>query len=229
MRDKPLVSVILPVHNGEKYLTKTIEDILHQTYYRLELIVVDDGSTDGSRVIACHHPQVRCLCQENQGPGAARNTGIAAAQGSLLAFQDQDDRWPPDKTRRQVDYLLSHPDVGYVLGRVQPFLEEGMSWPRGYQAEYYEQNPVAYFLGASLIRRETFDQVGLLDISRNYADDLDWFLRARAQGITMAVLPDVVLFKRIHESNLSQRDAQVQKDILGAVRASLNRRRVAGK
>src|SRR3982751_2380169 len=104
----PLVSVIIPVHNGAKYLRAALESVLAQTYSPFEVIVVDDGSVDDSGVIAQSFNDVRYIHQANQGVAAARNHGIEAARGDFFAFLDQDDLWTPEKLTFEVDHLLSH-------------------------------------------------------------------------------------------------------------------------
>ena len=113
----PRVSVILPSHNRVTHLPRSVGSVLQQGFRDLELVIVDDGSTDGTQawVEALGDERVRYLRHENnRGAGAARNTGIAAARGELLAFQDSDDEWLPGKLARQVGYLDAHPDVALV-------------------------------------------------------------------------------------------------------------------
>src|SRR6187549_3720033 len=111
--ERPLVSIIVPVYNGERYLRAALESIFAQTYRPLEVIVVDDGSVDDSGVIAQSFPEVRYIRQENQGVAAARNHGIETARGEFYAFLDQDDLWTPEKLTVQISYLLNDPDLGY--------------------------------------------------------------------------------------------------------------------
>jgi len=121
--ENPLVSVIIPVYNGGRYLRAALESVFAQTYRPFEVIVVDDGSADDSGVIAQSFPEVRYIYQTNQGVAAARNNGLEAARGEYFAFLDQDDLWAPEKLKLQVEYLLSHPEVGYTLTQQQFFLD----------------------------------------------------------------------------------------------------------
>src|SRR3954451_23570366 len=105
----PLVSVIIPVHNGAKYLRAALESVFAQTYSPFEVIVVDDGSVDESGVIAQSFNDVRYIHQANQGVAAARNNGIGAARGEFLAFLDQDDLWTTEKLKLQMGYLMKDP------------------------------------------------------------------------------------------------------------------------
>src|SRR5262249_24365681 len=111
----PLVSVVMPVYNGEKYLRHSVETVLAQSYWPLELVAVDDGSTDGSAgLLASYGAPVRVVRQTNAGVAAARDAGIAAARGELIAFLDQDDWWRPTKVARQVALFRADPALGLV-------------------------------------------------------------------------------------------------------------------
>ena len=110
------MSVVIPVFNGERFLAEAIQSVLDQTYEPVEVIAVDDGSTDGSAAIARSFAGVQVIEQPNSGPAGARNAGIAAARGEFLAFVDADDIVPPDKLELQVTHLREHPEVGCVLG-----------------------------------------------------------------------------------------------------------------
>jgi glycosyltransferase involved in cell wall biosynthesis len=127
--ENPLVSVIIPVYNGARFLRAALESVLAQTYRNFEVIVVDDGSVDDSGVIAQSFPEVRYIHQTNQGVAAARNHAIEVARGEYFAFLDQDDLWTADKLKLQIAYLLSHPEVGYTLTQQSFFLEPGATLP----------------------------------------------------------------------------------------------------
>ena len=116
----PLVSVVIPVFNGEKFLRDAVESVLAQKYSPIEVIIVDDGSTDGTASVANSFPEtVRYLHQINNGPAAARNRGIEQAQGSLIAFADADDLWPAAKLALQLPDLIGDPTIEIVIGRIQ--------------------------------------------------------------------------------------------------------------
>jgi glycosyltransferase involved in cell wall biosynthesis len=225
--DLPLVTAIVPVHDGEPFLAAALESILGQDYPRLEVIVVDDGSTDASAAIARAHPGVRCLSQSNAGVAAARNTGIRAARGAVLAFLDQDDRWLPGKLRAQVGYLLDHPGTGGVLARQRIVLEPGTPRPAWLPAALLGAEHTGYFPGTLVARRGVFDTVGLYADHAPPAESADWFARARDAGVTVAILPQVLLEKRIHARNQSHDVARVRRGVLQALRASIDRKRRA--
>ena len=114
-----LISVIVPAYQREKHLGATLRSILAQGYRPLEIVVVDDGSTDKTAAVAQSYPQVRYIFQNNQGPHVARNTGLDNCNGELIAFLDADDLWPSDKLEKQFDFLTKNPEVACVLGRMK--------------------------------------------------------------------------------------------------------------
>jgi glycosyltransferase involved in cell wall biosynthesis len=151
VENNPLISVIVPVYNGRRFLAETIQSVLAQTYRPVEVVAVDDGSTDGSAAIVESFSSVICIQQSNQGVAAARNRGVEASQGELLAFLDQDDLWVEEKLEKQVAYLQQHPGVGYVLSHVQFFLEPGMKKPAWVRDGLLDEPRPGYNLGNMLI------------------------------------------------------------------------------
>jgi glycosyltransferase involved in cell wall biosynthesis len=222
--NQPLVSVVMPVHNGERFLGEAIDSVLAQHYVRREVIVVDDGSTDGSAAIA-RARDVRYLWQPNQGVAAARNTGLAAARGELIAFLDQDDVWLPHKLAAQVAYLREHPAVDVVVSPLEVALEPGAPPLEWYAPDAGMDVQVGIQLGALLARRRCFERVGDFDARYDLASDTDWFLRARDAGLVLEVALDVCMRYRMHEHNNSRDDERVHAEVRAAVRASVGRKR----
>jgi glycosyltransferase involved in cell wall biosynthesis len=223
--EQPLVSVIIPVYNGGRYLRAALESVFAQTYRPFEVIVVDDGSVDDSGVIAQSFPEVRYMHQANQGVAAARNNGIDAARGEFLAFLDQDDLWIPEKLKLQISYLLSHPDLGYTLTHQQFFLDPGATLPAWFRKELLSLVHTGWVLGTLVVRRTAFEQVGNFATGYAAANDSDWFFRAKAAEIPMAVVPELLLLKRIHGANESGRAKEVLSELLRVVKSSLDRQR----
>lgn len=220
----PLVSVIIPVFNGERYLADAIESVVRQEYRPLEIIVVDDGSTDRSGEVAHGYDTVRYVYQANQGAAGARNTGIAAARGELVAFLDHDDLWTPDRLRVHVGYLLDHPAAGYTVATGQLFLEENVDRPTWLSPQELEQpQPL---LGTLVIRQKVLARVGVFDTSFKVAEDTHWLMRANDAGFPLTVLPQVVVLRRVHATNLtSTLRAQHQYSLLRGVHESIRRKR----
>jgi glycosyltransferase involved in cell wall biosynthesis len=220
--EKPLVSCIIPVYNGERYLAEAIESVRAQTYRPIEVIVVDDGSTDGSADIAQSYDDARYIYQPNQGVAVSRNTGIAAAQGDYVAFLDQDDRWTPDKLSVQMGYLLEHSHVDYVLARQRMFLEAGGTLPSWVRPGLLEGEPLG-FLGTLVARKTVFERIGNFDPAYQVTTDADWFFRAKDAGISMTYLDEVLLHKRIHSDNESRRARLNNVELLRIARVSIKR------
>ena len=123
--DLPLVSIIIAVKNGEKYLQSAIESICGSHYKAREIIVIDGGSEDDSRSIAGSFEEVRTIQQQGKGLYDAWNAGLEAANGELVGFLDSDDLWSSNKLHLQVSHMREHPENQYCIGRVKFFLEPG--------------------------------------------------------------------------------------------------------
>ena len=223
--ENPLVSVIIPVYNGGRYLRAALESVFAQTYRPFEVVVVDDGSADDSGVIAQSFPEVRYIHQTNQGVAAARNNGIETARGEYFAFLDQDDLWAPEKLKLQVEYLLTHPEIGYTLTQQQFFLDPGETLPPWFRKELLDSVHTGWVLGTLVVRRTIFEQIGNFATDYSAANDSDWFFRAKTAGIPMAVVPELLLRKRIHDANDSARAKEILSELLKVVKTSLNRQR----
>ncbi|MDS3861159.1 glycosyltransferase family A protein [Thermosynechococcaceae cyanobacterium BACA0444] len=199
--DYPLITVIIPVWNGEKFLSEALESIHAQEYPSLEIIVVDDGSTDNSAVIAQSDPTVNYYYQNNQGPGAAKNMGLEKANGKFIAFLDCDDIWTRDTLRRHSSYLVNNPSVDIIQSQVQE-----------YCLNNYDQkfNPITvpYFMFAlmasSLYRKYVFDSVGFFDTTLSCSEDWDWTLRAYEINIHKEKLEFTSLLYRKHDNNMTK-------------------------
>ena len=221
----PLVSVIIPAYNCERFLRDAVKSVLDQKYSPLEIIIVDDGSTDGTANVAKSFTEtVRYLHQTNQGPAAARNRGIEHAQGSLIAFADADDLWPANKLDQQLPYLIRDPKIDIVLGRIQQVqlseTENGQT-----QSEEFAEPAFSVNLGSAIIRKSVFERVGMFDETMRYSEDVDWFMRAREAGATIVTIDAVTLFYRQHEQNMTRGKNTSELNVLKALKRSLDRRR----
>jgi glycosyltransferase involved in cell wall biosynthesis len=228
---KTLVSCIVPVFNAERYLAEALDSILSQTYQPVEVIVVDDGSTDGTaQVAAGYGERITYLYQENSGPAAARNKGIDAAQGEFVAFLDADDVWHEEKLARQMARFEARPELEICLTYIQNFWGPEMKDEEDRLRDHHFSKPLpAYATQAMLARRAIFDVVGRFDPTLPVLDDSDWFLRAVDEGVEIEFLPEVLIFRRMHESNIS-RDQTTMFDLLPRIfKASLDRRRRSAK
>jgi glycosyltransferase involved in cell wall biosynthesis len=200
-----LVSVVVPVYNGAPFLFDALASIAAQKYEPIEVIIVDDGSTDESSVIAgsflAHHDG-RLLHQQNLGPAAARNTGIAVARGELITFLDADDEMVADRVAFQVEYLDDHAMLDVVIGSEEIHLDPGIDPPPWLSGN---GGQTTYPLMTMMALLPAFERVGLFDTSFSVAEDTDWVLRARAAGVRIEFVDRVVLRRRIHGANLMYR------------------------
>jgi glycosyltransferase involved in cell wall biosynthesis len=223
------VSVTMPVHNGERFVGEAIESILGQTYRDLELVVVDDGSTDATPEIlsryAAADERLVVHAQENAGYVAALNTAAALAQGELLARLDADDTAEPGRIARQVAVLDAHPDVAVVGGSLlvvdaggRPFyLARYPANAAEVRAALAERTPLAH--PTVLLRRAVFDAVGGYREGFPHAEDYDHWLRI-AREHDLVNLPDILARYRVHGANASLRWLQEQARSVVAARAA---------
>ncbi len=226
----PLVSVVMPVYNSARYLRDAVRSIERQGYQPLEIIVVDDGSTDETpRVIASLGDRVRALRQDNAGPAAARNHGIAASHGQLLAFCDADDTWPDGKLHLQVGRLQQDAELDVVLGRVQYVADEGERVPNVQFEDPDAQTLTHVHLGSGVYTRRGFETVGAFDDTLRFSEDVDWFFRARELGVKIRILPQVTLRYRIHAGNMTRGVAPSELELITVLKRSVERRKAAGR
>lgn len=222
----PPVSVVIPVFNGERFLAQALASVRAQDYAgELDVVVMDDGSTDRSAEIARSFAGVRYLRQANQGNATARNHGIAAARHDLIALLDQDDLWLPQKTRRQVETLLAEPALHFASCHCSLRFEPGTDPdPPAYRGLPRTNFP-SYVPSGLLARRLAFTSVGLFNSALPLGSDTDWFFRANDARIPSVMIPEVLYEKRIHEDNLGARVPAMKRDLFAVLRASVARKR----
>jgi glycosyltransferase involved in cell wall biosynthesis len=225
----PLVSCVIPVLNGERYLGAAIESALGQTYRAVEVIVADDGSTDATPDVArAYGPRVRYLHQANAGHGAARNLGLAAAGGAFVAFLDADDLWHAEKLARQMGRFEARPALGLSVTHVRNFWSPDAPPPDGGIDPRVTEAVPGYASFTLVARRRIFETVGGFDPALRHGNDTAWFLRAAEHGVEMELLPEVLALRRLHAGNRSRRMAESsQREYLRILKASLDRRRRA--
>jgi glycosyltransferase involved in cell wall biosynthesis len=225
MSGHPLVSVVVPAYNAEAFLGEALDSILRQEYEPLEIIVVDDGSQDATAgVVAAFGDRVRYFYQENRGAPAARNRGLDLARGSLVAFLDADDWWSDRKLELQFKHLRADPSLGIVLGHTQ---EVRYSETVDGIERFVPLRPAQPMLsmGSALIRKAVFARVGLFDETLLFCDDIDWFLRARENAISIRILPEITQYYRKHSRSITANRELEMKYRLAAFKKSIDRRR----
>ncbi len=223
--EAPLVSVIVPVYNGDRFLAEAIDSIRRQDYRPLEIIVVDDGSTDGTPAVASRLAgEVGYVRQDNAGTPAARNTGLRLARGTLIGFLDADDLWTDRKLALQVPRLMESPAAEIVLG----YTEVASLADVEHSRRAAPAPAPLLTLGAALVRRSSFQRAGLFDETLRYCDDVDWFLRAKEAGLSLRIHDDLVQVYRRHDRNLTNHRDLDRRFFVEVLKRSLDRRRRAG-
>jgi hypothetical protein len=223
--NQPLVTVIIPVYNGAKFLGDAVSSVLAQQYPQIEIIVVDDGSTDDlDSAIAALPVEVRLLQQENAGPAAARNRGLKDAGGDFIAFLDVDDLWPTGNLTHLIHTLQREPLLLAIHGRAQMMRRsaDGLDECVGDPTEAFP-----FYIGAGVYRREVFGSVGLFDANLQFGEDADWFRRAEEQPVAIRHVDEVCLFVRRHEGNMTLGKSTVELNALRVVKLAMDRRRAA--
>lgn len=228
MNHSPLISVIIPVWNGAQFLRDAIASIMAQNHTPLEIIVIDDGSTDETAVVATEfRDKLTYHALPHRGLVAARRAGLEAAHGELIACLDVDDQWSQDKTQLQLRLLQEHPEAMMVLGHTQLLRLVGAPG-KGMGFKTWGNPILALSFGSALIHRAVFDLVGDFRDPRDNTVDVDWFMRARELAVSIHVHPEVVQFYRRHRTNMTNDTRQSAQSILNALKDSLSRRKVLG-
>jgi len=210
----PSVSVIIPAYNAAPFLAQCLRSVLGQTRPPDEVIVVDDGSVDATPEVAKSFGQsIRYFRQPSGGSSSARNLGLSHATGSLIAFQDADDVWIPEKLALQVELLNRHPEYGMVYSDLSEvsetlqvlqgskFASEGI---RPHEGWVFKFRMAADFIFPStvIVRREVFDQVGNFKESMRFQQDMDFFNRVTYR-FPVGLVPAVTVLRRRHGSNMT--------------------------
>jgi len=229
---QPLISCIVPVFNGERYLREALDSILAQTYRSLEVIVADDGSTDSTAtVVTSYGCRIRYFRQINQGPAAARNLGLHIARGDYMAFLDADDLWHSEKLERQLTRFLARAELDYCVAHAQNFWIRELSEERDrFRDHRIAKGLPAYVTGSLLVRRELLTRIGFFDPSLGHGDSMEWFLRAAEHGAVGELMSDVLLYRRLHHTNrVRHLGAASRNEFLQIIKASIDRRRKSNR
>ncbi|HRZ43233.1 MAG TPA: glycosyltransferase [Bacteroidales bacterium] len=221
--ERPLISIIIPVFNGERFIEEAVNCIRSQQYPSLEIIFVDDGSTDQSAaIITSLKTDYRYFRQENQGPTAARNRGIREATGDYIAFLDVDDLWPDNNLHHLMDELLADASLLAVHGYAQLTEKDSATGKYEYLGNPGESFPG--YLGAGLYSKTIFSVVGMFDPLFAYTgEDADWFKRASEMRAPIRKLEEVTLFVRRHGENITGGRSLVELNTLKVFKRSLDR------
>jgi glycosyltransferase involved in cell wall biosynthesis len=226
MPPTPATTVVIPCYNGEAYLAEAIASARANATGPLEVIVVDDGSTDGSAAIA-RSAATRYVRQDNAGVAAALNHGVRLATTGYISFLSADDLWRPGKLALQ-HAALAGTAGRLVFGHMLHFASPELT-PETAAALVVPPDPMpAYSAGTMLARLATVRGLGPFNESFSVGEFMDWFGRARDSGAEIVMLPDTVSLRRVHKSNHSTRMLK-SRSYAPVLKALLDRRRAAGE
>ena len=223
----PTVSVIIHTFNNEKFIAETIESVLKQTYNDYEIIVVDDGSEDGTRDVLLPYMQdIRYHYKENGGIASAKNAGISLSSAEFIAFLDHDDLWVPDKLKIQMEHFNNNPQVGLVYAKYTSFRDgkELRTKPeKGYSGWIFKELLSKSFIQTStvVVKRECLNAVGPYDESFTLGDEYDMFLRV-AKRFQCGFVDKELTRYRVHETNASKNDFLFGKENLDVFKKIYN-------
>ncbi len=210
----PLVSIVIPAYNAAAYVRDAVDSALAQTYAEKEVIVVDDGSTDGTAKVLAPYRDAGVIVyihQENKGLSAARNAGIRAAKGEFVALLDADDIFLPNKIERQAAYLLAHPECGVCYCDIYHFYEEEPDKMLKLDYCYYSGDEVLPHLLrmnfinplSVVLRKSEIDRVGLFDESYRRSEDWEYWMRLVRHGVRFEHLPEILAKYRMRKASMS--------------------------
>jgi glycosyltransferase involved in cell wall biosynthesis len=224
----PLVSAVIPTYNYGRFVAEAVESALAQTYSPLEVIVVDDGSTDDTRErLAAFGDRIRYVYQPNQGLSAARNTGVREARGEWIAFLDSDDVWHPRRVELQMAHAACQPDAGLIAA--DSFSDSSRRWP-AFDPHNIPATPVSmkeilirsrFGPGGVLARRECFDLVGGFDTTLRSAEDRDMWLRIAAR-YPLVKLSAPLWWYRQHSGSMSSAAVRMEQNEMRVIRRMLD-------
>jgi glycosyltransferase involved in cell wall biosynthesis len=219
----PRISVIVPAFNAKATLAETLASIAAQSLQPLEVIVVDDGSIDGTAAVARSSGMARVISQANGGVAVAFNTGVAAAQGDYVTFLDADDLWTDEALEAQAIALRNHPAATAIVGQFEEFICPSLSAP---EAARFQPRPrqTGWIAGATLLSRRALVENGPFNTALRLGVWIDWFGRARKTNLHVITHHDLVLRRRLHPGSLSTNAAGMRQDLLKIARAAVERR-----
>ena len=223
MTDDPSVTVVVPVHDGARFLADALDSVRVQACPAVQSLVVDDGSRDDSAVIA-RELGARVIVSEHRGIAHARNLGVAAAEGELVAFLDADDVWTDDSLAPRISYLDARDDVDYVFGHMVDFVDPVDPPPPWLpRARVPERVGI---MSTFVLRRDVLARTGPFDEALVIGEDIEWVARATDGGAHGACLDGVFARHRLHGASATARNAGLAREaIRRTVRDSVRRKR----
>jgi len=223
-----LVSVIVPSFNHAAYIGEALDSIFTQRHRPLEVIVVDDGSTDDTgAVLGPYRDRISVVKQTNAGPAAARNAGLARATGAFITFLDADDMWHPDKLERQLARFDARPELELSICCVESFYAGDPAEEERLLREREQPKVMTGVVVQTFVARASlFERVGGFDPRFRFAEDADWYVRATEQSVMEEHLAEVLCYRRMHAHNMTREWPEVKKEsMLAVAKAAIERHR----
>jgi len=219
------VTCIIPVYNGEKYVAESIDSVLNQTQSMSKILVVNDGSTDGTlNVLDQYDGRIEVINKQHSGLSDTLNAGIMSSDTEYIAFLDADDIWDPSKTETQLR-AINENDVDMCFCYMEQFISPDMTEDQRRMVKLDQTKIKGYSKVAMIVRRDVFSKVGMFDINFNTGDFIDWYSRAMAQKITHCIVDEVLCRRRIHLSNFMRSEKSDVGDFAAIMRKHLLRMR----
>lgn len=224
------VSCIIPAYNAARFIGETLESVFAQSVAMSEVLVVDDGSTDDTiPIVQQYGDAVRVIRQQNAGPAAARNNGVRQSSGDFIAFLDADDLWKREKTEVQLARFDANPGLQVCFADLFNFRTNTVNgaFRNGY-AEVTDWPKVPFSPCTLLARRSAFETIGEFDETLRRGEDTEWFVRMMMKKVPYEVLKDVVLWRRVHDQNLTLESPPGPQDVIRVLKMVMDRRRAEG-
>ena len=203
MTNKPIISVMMPTYNNAKYIVQAMESIYAQNYDSIEIIVVDDGSTDNTKEILKQYKDIKYFYIEHKGIPFARNVALANSKGEYIAFCDADDYWLPNKINTQMQYFKEYSDCEIVFTKYENFFEEEKlkTNERAAYEKKAEENFKQY-LPSSIVKKSLFEKYGFFDENFQTGEDAEFITRLKEANVNICHFIDSVFYKRrLHGNN----------------------------
>lgn len=233
MRKPMNISAVIPAYNSAAFITDAVRSIQQQTYPIDEIIIVDDGSTDNTeQIVSTLSGRIVSIKQQNQGPSAARNTGIEAAKNEWIAFLDADDQWTPNKIERQLEVLQKHPELVLIAGDMAEIDKNDQVITESVLDKHHlltrfqslDNRPIPNALaelvtknfiptGTVLVKKSALQEAGSFNPSIRFGEDLECWAKIAAKH-PIACLPDILMLRRQHGDNATQLTAPLLKDLV---------------
>lgn len=222
----PLISVIIPAHNGSAYIGEAIKSILYQDYPNFEIIVIDNGSIDSTaEIVKTFHPVIY-FSTPDADTAKARNLGISHAKGEYVAFLDQDDIWLPHKLTKQMQFLQQHKNYKGVVCFQKMQLAKNCEKPHWLKAIFLDTPQPAYLPSALMVEKIFIQTTGQFDTRFSLASDVAWFFKMRDANIQIGMIDEVLIERKIHQANASNKIQALYKEYFSIIRESIHKKRL---